>query len=148
MKLAKARQTGNKLKVYRVKRKLTAAELSEKAGVDRAAISHIENNRRRPRPETVLKLAFALGFEVDSAEQAAEILGIQMSKRQVPEVEAAQSQEPPEELQVDLTEDVSNQPAENPAEGTEQSQEPQEQQDLTEDGLVLVVEEELTISKK
>lgn len=97
MKLAKARLTGNKLKVYRVKRKLTAAELSEKSGVDRAAISNIENNHRRPRPETVLKLAFALGFEVESAEEAAEILGIQMSKSR----EAAQPLE--QEQSQDLT---------------------------------------------
>lgn len=75
---------------------MTAAELAEKAGVERGSISYIENNRRRPRPETVLKLAFALGFEVESAEEAAEILGIQMSKSR----EAIQPQEPQ-----DLTED-------------------------------------------
>ncbi len=97
MKLAKARKTGNKLKVYRVKRKMTAAELAEKAGVERGSISYIENNRRRPRPETVLKLAFALGFEVESAEEAAEILGIQMSKSR----EAAQT--PEQEQSQDLT---------------------------------------------
>lgn len=95
MKIAKAKKTGNKLKVYRVKRKMTAAELAEKAGIERGSISYIENNRRRPRAETVLKLAFALGFEVESAEEAAEILGIDMSKSR----KVAQ----PQELQEDLT---------------------------------------------
>ncbi len=132
MKLTKARQTGNKLKVYRVKRKMTAADLAEKSGVERTSISYIENNRRRPRPETVLKLAFALGFEVESAEQAAEILGIQMSKSRVAEAEAETEEAQPQEALEDITGDSANRPAGSQADGTAQSQEPlEESQDLT-----------------
>lgn len=79
MKINKVIHTGSKLKVLRIKAKLTAQELADKADLDRATVSLIENGHRSPRPETAIKLAIGLGLEVESAEEAAQLLGLKLA---------------------------------------------------------------------
>jgi transcriptional regulator with XRE-family HTH domain len=50
------------LKKARTQRGLSQGRLSELSGIGTAAISHIENRRRRGRPETLQKLALPLGL--------------------------------------------------------------------------------------
>ncbi|ELU5588407.1 helix-turn-helix domain-containing protein [Clostridium perfringens] len=54
-------KTGNKIKMLREARKLTQAELAEKASISRNAIYNYENNKRNPSIEILKKIATALG---------------------------------------------------------------------------------------
>lgn len=53
------------LRTLREKRRLTQAELGQRAGIAPAAISHFETGLRRPSPENLKKLAQALSVSVD-----------------------------------------------------------------------------------
>ncbi len=57
---------GRNLRAMRAFRGLAQEELGEKAGMDLASISLLENGYRRPRRSTVVKLAEALGIEVET----------------------------------------------------------------------------------
>lgn len=53
------------LRDVRKSRGWTLAELGGLAGVDAATISRIERRRAKPRPETIVRIARALGLTVD-----------------------------------------------------------------------------------
>lgn len=52
----------NRLTVIRAERKLSQAELAEKAGISRTTLSQIENEKATPDGETIAKLVRALGM--------------------------------------------------------------------------------------
>lgn len=55
----------NKLKEYRLKRKMTQAELAEKSGVSRTTIVHLERGSAKvTKTDTLMKLATALNAGV------------------------------------------------------------------------------------
>jgi transcriptional regulator with XRE-family HTH domain len=87
MKLEKAEKTGNRLKVLRVRARLTIAELAEKANLNPATISLTENKHRSPTPETAIALAQALGFDPNTSEEAAAILGVELSTKGRPKTQ-------------------------------------------------------------
>ena len=51
----------NRLTVIRAEKKLSQAELAEKAGISRTTLSQIENEKATPDGETIAKLVKALG---------------------------------------------------------------------------------------
>ena len=53
------------LRDVRTARGLTLADVGALAGLDAATVSRIERRRAKPRPETVVRLARALGIGVD-----------------------------------------------------------------------------------
>lgn len=53
----------NRLKVLRVEKDLTIAQLSELSGVNVATISNIENDKQKASPRTLKKLAPHLGVD-------------------------------------------------------------------------------------
>jgi transcriptional regulator with XRE-family HTH domain len=53
------------LKWARRKEELTLSELSRRTGIDRRRLAEYENNQRRPRRETALRLASYLGFSLN-----------------------------------------------------------------------------------
>lgn len=55
---------GARVREARQKLSLQAAALAERAGITTKALSEIENDKVEPRPETVRKLAEALGMPV------------------------------------------------------------------------------------
>jgi putative transcriptional regulator len=55
----------NTLRVQRAMRKLTQADLAERAGITRASVNAIEGGRMTPSILLALKLAAALGVPVD-----------------------------------------------------------------------------------
>ena len=57
--------TGNHLKAWREYRELTLAKLADACGVSVAAISQIENNKRSPSVDLLVKLAKALGCDME-----------------------------------------------------------------------------------
>lgn len=54
------------LQLYRIEKKITIAELSRRSGLTREAIYKIERLKRKPRLDTLGKLA--LGLDVDISE--------------------------------------------------------------------------------
>lgn len=54
---------GERLKYWRLARTMTIRDLANRSGVNHSAISAFERNIRRPHPETIRKLAEALGVE-------------------------------------------------------------------------------------
>lgn len=54
-----------RLRHLRMSRGLSQKELSRRSGVDRGAISELENGRRGAQPSTARRLAAALGVEVE-----------------------------------------------------------------------------------
>lgn len=52
------------IKVLRMRNRLSQKELSDKSGVSAIAISRIELGKEKPRPETLEKIAEALGVTV------------------------------------------------------------------------------------
>lgn len=59
--LATQQTFGQRLRVLRLQRALTQAELADKAGLGRSTVLNIESDTSPPRPATVRKLARALG---------------------------------------------------------------------------------------
>ena len=60
----------------RQRRQLTLEDLAEKVGLTAGALSHIENGRRLPSPETAVAIAQALGqnrLAVGRGQRAAEV---------------------------------------------------------------------------
>lgn len=55
--------SGRKLQELRKLKGMTITELAEKSGISPSNISGIENNKNIPRPQTVKKLARALGID-------------------------------------------------------------------------------------
>ena len=55
----------NRLRETRLRLGLTIVELAKKSGVDPSAISRIERGLRKPKAETLRKLADALGVPLD-----------------------------------------------------------------------------------
>lgn len=56
----------NKLKAYRIKRKMTQEELASKSGVSRTTIVLIENGDAKvAKTDTLMKLATALNAEIN-----------------------------------------------------------------------------------
>lgn len=53
---------GEKMKMYRVARKLSIKELSKRSGITGCAISRCESNKASPKIETINKLALFYGF--------------------------------------------------------------------------------------
>ena len=65
-RFARAQELGHRIRVLRADRDYSHAELSERAGLSRQYLSELENGKRPcPRPETLEKLAGALGVTVD-----------------------------------------------------------------------------------
>jgi transcriptional regulator with XRE-family HTH domain len=60
------RQFGERLAQLRLSKQLTQARLAEMAGLPPAAISHFETGFRLPAPQSLQKLADALGVTVDA----------------------------------------------------------------------------------
>ncbi|HMB84227.1 MAG TPA: helix-turn-helix transcriptional regulator [Terriglobales bacterium] len=56
---------GDRIKEIREERKLTQDQLAEKSGVSKGFLSDIENSKRNPSSEYVLKIANALGASLD-----------------------------------------------------------------------------------
>lgn len=52
------------VKILRLKNRLSQEELAEKSGVSAIAISRIELGKQNPKPETLEKIAKALGVTV------------------------------------------------------------------------------------
>lgn len=68
-KVAQKRRTGGlggRLRRYRLGRNLTQTELSGKAEVSVDTLNKAENGLRQPHPQTIRKLAEALGVEVEA----------------------------------------------------------------------------------
>jgi transcriptional regulator with XRE-family HTH domain len=57
---------GDEVRIWRMRRAMTQAELAEKAGVGVNTIVRIERNQTGPRPPTIRKLAEAL--RIDTSE--------------------------------------------------------------------------------
>jgi transcriptional regulator with XRE-family HTH domain len=70
--LAKASSFGAQLRKLREKEGITREELAKRAGVSGAAISRIEQGKREPGWETVIKLARALGVSVSAFDAGGE----------------------------------------------------------------------------
>ncbi|MEX2460172.1 MAG: helix-turn-helix transcriptional regulator [Paenibacillaceae bacterium] len=56
---------GNRIAQLRDARKLTQEELAQRLGINRAALSHYENNRREPDYETLQRIASYFQVSVD-----------------------------------------------------------------------------------
>src|ERR1700682_2059493 len=56
---------GDRVKEIREERKWTQDQLAEKSGVSKGFLSDIENSKRNPSSEYVLKIANALGASID-----------------------------------------------------------------------------------
>jgi len=56
---------GNRIAQLRDERKLTQEELAQKLGINRAALSHYENNRREPDYETLQRIATYFRVSID-----------------------------------------------------------------------------------
>jgi transcriptional regulator with XRE-family HTH domain len=56
---------GDRIKEIREERRLTQDQLAEKSGVSKGFLSDIENSKRNPSSEYVLKIANALGASLD-----------------------------------------------------------------------------------
>ena len=56
---------GDRIREIREARKLTQDQLAEKSTVSKGFLSDIENNKRNPSSEYVLKIADALGASID-----------------------------------------------------------------------------------
>lgn len=54
-----------RIRLLREKKKLTQAELAERAGTGQAAIARIESGRSVPKLELLVRIAAALGMRVD-----------------------------------------------------------------------------------
>ena len=54
---------GEEVKIWRMRRAMTQAELAEKANVGINTIVRIERNQTEPRPPTIRKLAEALDID-------------------------------------------------------------------------------------
>jgi len=52
---------GRRVRTLRLRHALTQQQLAERAGVSRATIAQFERGQRPPRPDTVRKVAEALG---------------------------------------------------------------------------------------
>ena len=52
--------TGDKIREHRIKRNMTQAKLATLVGTSQAAITDIENNKRSPRFDTIIKISAAL----------------------------------------------------------------------------------------
>jgi len=55
----------DKIRLIRVKKKMTQKTLAIKAGVERSMISRAERGERKPSLETAARIAKALGCKVD-----------------------------------------------------------------------------------
>lgn len=53
------------LRRYRLRAPLTIAALAERAGMSESGVQHLEAGRRKPRSQTVVRLAKALGVTPD-----------------------------------------------------------------------------------
>jgi len=60
------------LKAHRLEQHLSHETLSKMAGISRAALSHIENGKRKPSLLVSLRLAKALGIELSEILKQAE----------------------------------------------------------------------------
>lgn len=60
------RKTVLLLKAERERQELSAAQLAEKIGISRAAITHIEADRSRPTLWIMLKIAGGLGLKLEA----------------------------------------------------------------------------------
>jgi transcriptional regulator with XRE-family HTH domain len=56
---------GNRIAQLRDEKKLTQEELAQKVGINRAALSHYENNRREPDYETLQRIATFFHVSID-----------------------------------------------------------------------------------
>jgi transcriptional regulator with XRE-family HTH domain len=56
---------GNRIAQLRDERRLTQEELAQKIGINRAALSHYENNRREPDYETLQRIAAYFKVSID-----------------------------------------------------------------------------------
>jgi transcriptional regulator with XRE-family HTH domain len=56
---------GNRIAQLRDEKRLTQEELSQKIGINRAALSHYENNRREPDYETLQRIATYFQVSID-----------------------------------------------------------------------------------
>ncbi|WP_406014313.1 helix-turn-helix domain-containing protein [Streptomyces sp. NBC_00984] len=63
-RLAYRRHVGEQIRNRRLAANLTQQALAESAGLEKQAISHIENGHASPRLDTVWRLAQALGVGV------------------------------------------------------------------------------------
>lgn len=54
-------EIGEKIKAARISANMTQAELAEKLGIAYQNIGQIESGKRKPKLETVVKIAYALG---------------------------------------------------------------------------------------
>jgi len=54
---------GDQVRMWRMRRAMTQAQLAEKAGIGINTIVRIERNQTEPRPPTIRKLADALGVD-------------------------------------------------------------------------------------
>lgn len=54
---------GEQLRLWRMRRTLTQGQLAEKSGIGINTIVRIERNQTDPRPQTIGKLAEALGID-------------------------------------------------------------------------------------
>lgn len=65
---------GDKIKLYRTQQKLTQKQLAEKAGVATISIQQYELNTRRPKIETLQKIATALNISIDSLRSDSDLM--------------------------------------------------------------------------
>jgi transcriptional regulator with XRE-family HTH domain len=56
---------GNRIAQLRDEKRLTQEELAQKVGINRAALSHYENNRREPDYETLQRIATFFHVSID-----------------------------------------------------------------------------------
>jgi transcriptional regulator with XRE-family HTH domain len=56
---------GNRIAQLRDEKRLTQEELAQKIGINRAALSHYENNRREPDYETLQRIASYFQVSID-----------------------------------------------------------------------------------
>ena len=57
-------QTGNRIKILRLKQLMTQEQLAEKVGIAPATLSRIENNKHSPSLSTLRELTKALNIDV------------------------------------------------------------------------------------
>ena len=62
---AAARVFRERLRLWRLGRRMTIVELSAKSGLQKAAIGHFESGRRRPSLENLRRLCHGLGVSAD-----------------------------------------------------------------------------------
>ena len=58
-------EIGEKIRSARISANMTQAELAEKLGVAYQNIGQIESGKRKPKLETIVKIAYALGCRVE-----------------------------------------------------------------------------------